>query len=491
MGLIIAVFIFVIGLFVLTKSASKIGVNRYLLLSGWILKLFCSVLFVSIFSLEGFDGTSIQGDAYNFFYDSGILADYAQVDFWGYLKLLFGFHDNEAQLAITELAKTNIWSYGNNGDLINDNRLIIRINSVIHLFSFGNIYVHILIFSGLAYAGLILIYKAFLPFVPNKNLFFIFLAAFPSIAFWGSGLTKEALTIFALGLSFYCFNRILFTKKSAGLIFGLIIGCLLLLFNKPYVGIILLPFLSLLILGQRCNWKTVLIPLWLTGILCGIIIFSYAPEKINFVTKLSNRQQDMVNLGKGGLFFVTDTTFCAFEYKYFDHFDTLPDNKIKVLKETQGECKLFGRNPFYPFTISASENQYERYLVQKPSRTYIDVTPIDNSGIQLVKIIPESLHNTFLKPFPNKELGFYSVILFAMNLILIILVILSIYFRKKLTEKEKYLISFLVSASLLLLLVIGWTTPVIGAMVRYKVPAEILILIAVSILIKPLKKTVQ
>lgn len=488
MGFIVAISIFGIGLFGLAKLASKLEVNVYLLLSGWVFKLICSILFVWIFSLSGIDGQLIQGDAYNFYFDSKILYDYAQTDFWGYLKLLFGFHNNEAELMSTHLSETNIWSYGNNGDLINDNRLIVRINSVIHFFSFGNFYVHVLIFSGLAYAGLLLIYSAFERYVSNKKLFLVSLIVFPSIAFWGSGLTKETLTIFGLGLFLFSINKILFDRKIFSLFILLLLGVLILLFNKPYVGIVLIPTLLLLVLGKKLNWKSILIPIWILMILVGSIVLSYLPEKFNLVDKLSIRQRDMINLGKGGLFFVTDSSFCSFDYKYFDHFDTLSNNKIKVLKETEGDYKLFGPNPFHPFNISPSENLYERYLVQEPSQTYVDVVPINNSGLQLIKNIPESLANTMIQPYPFKARNFYGYFIFATNILLLFLIIFAIYKHKQLSNPEKYWVLLCISSALILLLIIGWTTPVVGAIIRYKMPAEILILITMSIILKPLQK---
>jgi len=488
MGLFVAISIFGLGLYALAKLASKLNVNLFLLLSGWIFKLVCSIIFVWIFSLSGIDGTSIQGDSYNFFFDSGILADHAQKDFWGYFQLLFGFHTNETELMSTHLAATNIWSYGNNGDFINDNRLIIRINSVVHFFSFGNFYVHVLIFSGLAYTGILMIYKAFESYVSNKKIFLVSLILFPSIAFWGSGLTKETLTIFGLGLFFFSLNKILFDKKSLLTFIVLIVACFILLFNKPYVGIVLIPSMLFLFVAKKINWKPVLIPIWIVVIIIGSIVLSYLPEKINLVDKLSFRQRDMINLGKGGLFFVTDSSFCAFDYSYFNHFDTLATNKIKVVKETPGDYKLFGPNPFHPFNISPSEKLYERYLVQEPSQTYIDITPINNSGIQLVKNISESIVNTTVRPFPGEVNNFYGYFIFVVNCSLLIFIACSIYLRKKLSNIEKNWFFLLMSSALILILIIGWTSPVIGAIIRYKVPAEILILVALHILIKPLQK---
>ena len=488
MGYFVAIVLFSAGAFLFWKIAPKFDANRSVVLTGWILKLACSALFVWLYSVEGLDGLSIQGDAYKFYFDSGVLARYAEQDFGGYLKLLFGVHQNETQLVANELSGTNIWSFGDNGDLINDNRLIIRLNSIIHFFSFGNIYVHILIFSGLAYVGILLLYKTFHPFVVQKKFFLVALVAFPSVIFWTSGLTKETLSLFAIGLFLYALVQILFEKRNAWSFILLIISILLLLFNKPYVGLILIPVSALIVLGKLSGWKTKVITVFSVLVIGAMVTLSYTPEKINIVTKISNRQSDMINLARGGVFFVTDSSFCSFPYSYFDHFDTLPVNKIQVLKATSGECKLFGPNPFVPFTIQPSNMLYERYLVQEPSRTFFEITPINNSGAQLVKNIPQSLYNALVRSFYTDGTGIYSVPILFSNLLLLGILTWSFYNRKKLESHERFLVFFLFGSALFILLVIGWTTPVVGAIVRYKVPAEILIIIACSILLRPFKK---
>jgi len=487
MGFVIAVIVF-LGVFVLLwMQSNKWQINRYLLISGWSVKFLFSVFFISTFSLSGIDGSTIQGDSYNFFYDSNVLNNYAYIDFGGYLKILLGFPVNEAELALSHLSTTNIWSFGDNGDLINDNRLIIRINSVIHFFSFGNIYVHVLVFSGFAFFGVILMYRTFESFVSNKKLLFISLAFFPSIAFWGSGLTKEALNIFAVGLFFYSFFKIIFQTPNVKTYLLLALSLFLLFFNKPYIGIVIVPISLLFVFGKLSNWNKIIIPIWIGAIFTSFIIFSFTPEKYNIVDKLSNRQRDMINLGKGGVFFITDSSFCAFDYNYFTHFDTLSQNKIKVNNQTKGEYKLFGPNPFYPFTIEPSDSTYELYLIQQPSNSFIDVTPIANSGKQLIKNIPEVFYNSLIRPLPGEANNNFSPVIFLLNLLLLFSIAIGIYLRKKTNNILNYLIWFLIVNSIILLLIIGWTTPVTGAVIRYKVIVDIFILIMIQLIIKPLK----
>jgi hypothetical protein len=63
----------------------------------------------------------------------------------------------------------------------------------------------------------------------------------------------------------------------------------------------------------------------------------------------------------------------------------------------------------------------------------------------------------------------------------------AIYFRKKLNFDEKNIVFTLLTFALFLSLLIGWTTPVLGAIIRYRFPAQFALIIAGLILLKPLK----
>src|SRR5688500_8661984 len=119
----IAVFVLALGLLWLISKRVKIPLKW--LWAGWFVKLFFSFSFVYIFSTYYGEGDRIQGDALNFLTDSKILRDYAQHDAVGYLRVLTGMEGDDSTLLNTHLASTQIWSYGENGDLLNDNRMII------------------------------------------------------------------------------------------------------------------------------------------------------------------------------------------------------------------------------------------------------------------------------------------------------------------------------------------------------------------------------
>jgi hypothetical protein len=489
MEYVVCIAVFVLALALLRLIAKRTGIPLKWLWTGWFIKLFFTVGFVYIFSTYYGEGDRIQGDALNFLVDSKIIRDYAEKEPLGYLRVLSGIDGDDAVLFKTHLSSTQIWSYGENGDLINDNRLIIRINSVLHFFSSGNVYTHILFFSFFAYLGLILIYRAFEQYIPDKRFFFFTLIALPSIGFWGSGLTKEALVLLAIGLFLYSYMQLIKKEKPISSVALFLLSLFLLFANKPHVGLVLVPISLVLILGARFGWKSKLLYLWTVLILVTAILLSYTPDRYNLVEKISYKQRDMINVCKGGVFFVTDSSFCAFDYSHFDHFDTL-NHKIRVTQKTSGEYKLFGENEFHPFEIHPSENQYEIYHILVPSNSFIEVTPIAYSGWRMIASIPEALVNTLIRPFPTDPGSPFKLVNFAENMWMIAFAGWVIFKRRKiLSGKEKYIVYTLCITALIILLVIGWTTPVFGAIVRYKVPAELFLVTALFILYQPQSKS--
>jgi hypothetical protein len=64
------------------------------------------------------------------------------------------------------------------------------------------------------------------------------------------------------------------------------------------------------------------------------------------------------------------------------------------------------------------------------------------------------------------------------NLFIICILVLSVFFRKKVGTREWKFVVFCLTFSIILFLIIGLTTPIIGAIVRYKIPAIPFLMIA-------------
>ena len=102
--------------------------------------------------------------------------------------------------------------------------------------------------------------------------------------------------------------------------------------------------------------------------------------------------------------------------------------------------------------------------------------------------IPEALTNSLLRPYlndPGKNLKFFACF---ETYILFAFLIIALIRRRKLGESE---LNFVISCLIFIIslsLIIGWTTPVLGAIVRYRMPAYYVLLLVAFILVNPIKK---
>jgi hypothetical protein len=483
---ILGILIIVLGLlfsrFTLSEELSKKD-----LIIGWGIKLSVTTLYVLIFTYYFSDGI-IYGDSRNFLNDGRELAEFGIKEPFAYLKLMLGIGADNQDFLIEHLPNTQIWSYGDNGDFINDNRLIIRINSVIHFFSNGNVWVHGVVFAAISFLGSILLFKTFKEFTKNKKVLYYGLLIFPTISFWGGGITKETILIFGLGLFFLNLKYLLKHKLRLMSLIGLIAGVGILLFNKPHVGIVALGLSAIVVLLYRTtftNKKGIII----SGVLLlGFFAFTFTPSRLNIVERLTYQQRALQNLGNGGVFFINDSSFCAFDYEKLDHFDyNSTDQLISVKEQSKGRYKLFGEEEFHEFEILPSEEKFDVYHVISPSTSLIECTPIDYSGFQLFLNTPSALMNVFLRPFPTDPGDQLKFISFIENLFFILLIGFVIFKRRVLNSEEKSWVFYLFILGLISALLIGWSTPILGAIVRYKIAAYLPLFIAATILLKPLK----
>ena len=469
---------------ILYKISKKTGIDLKFLWIGWFIKLLYCILFVQIFSVYYNPSKNyvLQGDSYKFQEDGKLLYEIAKDDPVLYLKIIAGLAGDEPELLQGDLKNSVVWDAGENGETINDNRLIIKLNSFIHFFSRNNSYIHALVFAAISFLGFILIYQSFKDWIHYQKLFLLALLVMPSIAFWSSGITKEAITFFSLGIICWALKKISHDYNFKYLLV-LCAGVLISLFNKPHVGLILLPFILFIFTGKFIQWRLSGIWIYIFSITILAVVFTFTPKKINLCERVSFKQSELDNLARGGIFFINDSAFCSFNYIYLKNFETDTLSKIKVLKSTSGEYKLFGQETFHPFTIEPADREYAVYLITAPSNSYFRATQIAGSRLKLITTIPETLLNTLVRPFPQDAGGFLKNFSFIQNIAILFVLIFGIVKRKKIyAADEKYFIVLLTGFSFCLLVLIGWTTPVFGAIARYKTPAELFIIILFFIL---------
>ncbi|HIP37151.1 MAG TPA: hypothetical protein EYG85_09890 [Crocinitomix sp.] len=455
-------------------------------LISWAYKLLLSLFFYWVMVYYYGNG-SLYGDAGRFINNAKSINAIAYDYPLEYIKLLFGFADFRNPVLQPYLEPTQIFLGINDYDYLNDNRLIIKVNSLIYFISKGNVFTHLLIHSFLGFLGCFLIYKSFKNFINRKQWFWWGLTLLPSIAFWGGGITKSSILLLALGLFFYALNLFYQQKKIRGFVVCLIISGLLLIFNKPYVGFIIISLSILLFIGYYFKFKTNYIWGTLIVIISSFFLLIYDVIPLHFTNRISLRQKDMTNVAKGGVYFVSDSAVCYSEYNYLNRFETVDDTMLVVKKSMPSNYKLFGTKTFYPFLLKADSTKYELYLSIPPSKSFYEIPSIDNSATQLLKNSPQAIFDVIVRPFPWDNGTSLKIFAFVQNIILLLFIFYALINTGMLSQVQKWLLYYLLLSTLFLALLIGLTTPVFGAMVRYKMPVDLLILIISFILLKPIK----
>ena len=89
----------------------------------------------------------------------------------------------------------------------------------------------------------------------------------------------------------------------------------------------------------------------------------------------------------------------------------------------------------------------------------------------LIKASPEAILNVFTKPWLGEVNSLLFIPPLFENLLLFILLLFCFSSRKKLTSNQARFVFFCLSFTIIVYLIIGLTTPITGALVRYKIPA--------------------
>ena len=347
-------------------------------------------------------------DVYKYFLDGKVVYNVFKQNPIDYLKLITGF-GSDAEYLQKYLVNTEFWYKSFNYGLLNDNRFVIRVHAVLSILSFGKFWVHSVIFSFLSFAGLTAIFKVFSKYFEHKYLLLLTVFFVPSVMFWASAALKESLIIAMLGLLIYTFFEITENKKliQNSILFALSI--LLMLLLKFYVLFALIPGLTAyFIITKFSIKKPVLVFLAVYGIIILLFFNSELFSSYNLTEIISQKQHDFNNM-------------------------------------LDASCKVGSR---------------------------VALPILDANFWSIVKAVPNALLNSFFRPFFGDITSVIVIPALVENILIILFMILSIvFFNRKKVKENLAIILFIASFVITLFVLIGITTPVLGALVRYKVPA--------------------
>ena len=132
--------------------------------------------------------------------------------------------------------------------------------------------------------------------------------------------------------------------------------------------------------------------------------------------------------------------------------------------------------------ISNKQQAFSKYISSVPTNSGFLIPELTN-GVSILLSIPNALLNTVIRPFLwecNSIFVYFSAL---ENILILSCIVIAFVFRKKMNEIQKNIFYFNTIFVFVLFCIIGLTTPVFGAIMRYKIPGLILLLISLLLLV--------
>jgi hypothetical protein len=466
--------LFILGSYYFFQKTT-VHLKRFDLLFAWFIRLGFSALFLFIY-YDYYANGATQSDIGSCMHDSRILNNVFYQSPKVYFDFLFGLEDQ--QLVARYLSQTNRWSSGYTV-FLDDTKNVIRINSLLFFLSKGSIFVHLVIISFFSLLGIRELYLTFQDriWIP-KRLFWFALIIFPSLAFWSSSLLKEPFLI--IGLALFLRASLSQLSRSSKLWRWLVGGLLLMLF-KPYVFLCLLLAILIVAVANFIS-KRSLVKTSMLVVTTIVVLFIFVPtfhqQPMRF---LSRKQFDFNNMAKGGVHVYADSCFYYFTPNQ-EKLLRISDSMVYLTQPVIAQKEKFGMvAPSEKIYLTPTTVGWPLYYKAAKSNSYIALKALNYSPIQLIKSIPEALTNAAFRPYFWDNGGILKWVSILESLALFVFLSVAMWKKIECTASDKQTITTLLWFSILLLLLIGFTTPVIGAIVRYRIPAYLAIfLIAAS-----------
>lgn len=388
------------------------SVSKRIITAAFLLKLMAGLAVTLIYTYYYTDKQN--SDIYKYFDDGLVLHSF----FYTQPKLFFQLITEiniETPEVLNAIKDFNHWDPKVRSNLYNDSRFIIKLNAMLAFISLGNIYIHALFAAFIGFSGLIAFSKAAERVVGNVKHYTLLLLFFPSILLWTSGMLKETILIALLG--FFLFVLIKIKTNSSGYFWWMIAAVLLLLLIvfKVYVLLCLLAaglFYFLTTLA-RAKWQIGL------GLLLALMLFPLAAFLVDH-------------------FILHDAISGGIAQKQYD-------------------------------TIRLAQ------YMKAGSVVYIPLVEAGN-WLSFVLAAPFALWNVLFEPMIWRVSSPFMLAAALENLFLAALLIFSVTQIRTINPAQFRLMMAVFLFSILLFTIIGITTPVMGSIVRYRVPGLMVLL---------------
>ena len=272
------------------------GLSYRMLLLFFILKILAGIsmiqVYTHIYNLE-------IADFHKYFRDGMVLYGVLRESPVDFLRILTGIQASAEHLSHW-YEQMDYWNRPWESPVYNDNRLVIRFNALGAVFSSGSLYIHTIFINFLSLSGLVAIYKFALRYADKEKLFWLPLGIFlfPGLLFWGSGILKEGLLIWAFGYWIYYTDRI-FAKQNFRYTYFiyLVFFSYLLFLLKPYALALWLPCMAGFYLGRGQKPIRILFRYFISFAVFFIIMLmvGWIFPQYDFIEIIVRKQNNFVN----------------------------------------------------------------------------------------------------------------------------------------------------------------------------------------------------
>jgi hypothetical protein len=320
-----------------------------------------------------------------------------------------------------------------------------------------------------SFTGQLAIYRTFVGIFNEKTKSLLAVFFIPSFVFWSSGILKEGVLIGFLGL-FLWFIFCYYKSSKIKHLMGIIVMWFGVLFSKFYVAFCIIPLTFVFIFKTNLKPKLIVSFCVIFCFVSFILITNNSALVRKPVELLKEKQRQFINVSKGGYFIVQANDTFRVDYDLGTKSIKLLGDSGYFTKETIGYAFVNLKDTKQVEIKTGKTNSFKILKKISGAKSNIKISEIDDIK-SLVKNLPEYILNILIRPFPRETRTVFQLITLIENISIIICFGLAlVWFKKPRKNEIAWILCFLFYIFLLFAL-IGSTTPVIGAIVRYKIPA--------------------
>ena len=309
--------------------------------------------------------------------------------------------------AVPILESMTNWFPALRSPLYNDNRTVIRMNALMRWFSFGSYYVHMCCFAFLGFVGQMFLFRAFQQYFKGKEI------GLALALFMVPSLVFWTSGVLKEGPLFFCFGVLLYLMEKVG-------RC-----GLSRRNLFIISALSLFLFHLKFY--------------VGLMVLPVFTLKYIFSKKRDTSRWRLV----------------IWNYSFYFGLATVWH---------------FMRHKWSLFTVFRWKKEDFQGLAESMNAgSLISTYDLEDNGLSFLINVPQGLFNSLFRPFLWEVYSPVILVSALENIFLLTAVLFCVAFRGKLkwTDENWCFLVYAVS----LLTVVGMVTPIMGSLVRYKIPA--------------------